>query len=202
MRFRSFVLALLLLLGTACTSVAPTPILIGKLVDLNNETMALYVACSEGANYVPTKEGCASELLSVKVDETRTVAIHFIRADLNQPHGYDIHLSISLIYFRIALRNFDDYSFEEQLARQFFKIQEANSSSSIDASRYWLTLYVTSAAAQLWFDNRLPLTPERKIELIDAFTEGNRILNKEGGTRLVRLTDALGKLKLIIDSIQ
>lgn len=202
MHFRSFVLALLLLLGTACASVAPTPILIGKLVDLNNETMALYVACAEGANYVPTKEGCDSELLSLKVDETRTVAIHFIRADPRQPHGYDIHLSISLIYFRIALRNFDDYSFEEQLSRQFFKIQEANSSSSIDASRYWLTLYVTSTAAQQWFDNRLALTPERKIELLEALIEGKRILNKEEGPRLIRLAEALGKLKLIINSIQ
>lgn len=202
MRFRSLLLSLLFLLGTACASVAPTPILIGQMKALNNEAHALYVDCSTGANYTPTKEGCDSELLALKVDETRTIAIHFIQADYKQPHGYDVHLSVSLIYFRIALRDLKDYTAEEDISWQFFKIQEANSSSAIDASRYWLAWYVSSASSQQRFEDPLALTPERKVELLEALTEGTRLLSTEEGPRLVRLIAALDNLRLLIDSIQ
>jgi hypothetical protein len=202
MRFRSLVLSLLFLLGTACASVAPTPILIGQMKNLNNEAHALYVDCSTGPNYTPTKEGCDPELLALKVDETRVIAIHFIQADPKQPHGYDVHLSVSLIYFRIDLRDLKEYSDEEDISWQFFKIQEANSGKAIDASRYWLAWYVSSASSQQRFEDPLALTPERKVELLEALTEGTRLLSKEEGPRLVRLMAALDNLRLLIDSIQ
>lgn len=202
MRFRTFILSLLFLLGTACATVAPTPMLIGPMEDLNNEAHALYVDCSTGPNYTPTKEGCDPELLALKVDETRVIAIHFIQADPKQPHGYDVHLSVSLIYFRIDLRGLKEYGFEEGLSRQFFEYQIKNSLSSVDASRYWLAWYVSSYSSQQKVEDPLALDPERKVELLEALTEGTRLLNTEEGARLVRLIAALDTLRFLINTIQ
>ena len=202
MRFRALTLSFLFLLGTACASVAPTPILIEKLTNLNNEALALYVDCSEGANYVPAKEGCDPALLSLKVDETRDTALHFISADIRQPHGYDIHLAISMIYFRIGQRNLNEYTRAEQIARQFFETQKAHSGSSIDTARFWWAWYASATASKQFFEDPLSLTLERKADLLLALGEGTSLLGKLEGPRLVRLHQALDNLQYVIDLIQ
>jgi len=202
MRFRALALSLLFLLGTACASVAPTPILIGRLTDLNDASVALYIDCSEGANYVPDKEGCDPELLSLKVDETRDVAVHFISADIKQPHGYDIYLAVSMMYFRIGQRNLNEYTLAEQMARQFFETQKAHSGSSLDTARFWWAWYAGATASKQYFEDPLSLTPPRKSELLLALGEGTSLLNKLEGPRLVRLQQALANLQFVIDTIQ
>ena len=202
MRFRSLVLALLFLLGTACASVAPTPLLIGRMTDLNDEVVALYVDCSDGANYAPTKEGCDPDLLSLKVDELLDLSLEFVSADIKQPHGYDIHLATCLMYFRIAERNLNEYTAKEMIARQFFEIQKANSSSSIDAARYWWVWYASATASKQFFEDRLSLTLDRKGALLLALGEGTSLLSKVEGPRLVRLQQAISTLQFVVDSIQ
>ncbi len=202
MRFRSLFLALLFLLSTACASVAPTPLLIGKMTDLNDEVTALYIDCSEGANYIPIKEGCDPDLLSLKVDELMDLSLVFISADIKQPHGYDIHLATCLIYFRVAERSLNDYSEKERIARQFFEIQKASSGRSIDVAKYWWVWYTSATAAKQFFEKPLSLTLDRKADLLLALREGADLLNKLEGVRLIRLYQALSTLQSVIDSIQ
>ena len=201
MQFRSLFLSLLFL-GIACSSIAPTPLLIGRVTKLNDEVVARYVDCSQGANYVPTKEGCDPELLGVKVDELLDLSLQFVRADIKQPHGYDIHLATSLIYFRIAARTLNEYTEKERIARQFFEIQKANSSRAIDTARYWWAWYASSSASKQFFEDRMSLTLERKADLLLALEAGTLLLNTVDGPRLVRLQQALGTLQYVIDSIQ
>ena len=201
MRFRALLLTFMFLLGTACASIAPTPILIEKLTNLNNKTVALYVDCSEGANYVPTKEGCDPALLALKVDETRDTALHFISADIKQPQGYDIYLAISMIYFRIGQRNLNEYTLAEQIARQFFETQKGHSGHSIDTARFWWAWRAAATAATQHRYDPLSLTPERKSDLLLALGEGTSLLNKLEGPRLVRLRQALSILQFVIESI-
>lgn len=202
MRFRSLLLSLLLLLGTACASVAPTPILIGKMTKLNDEVVAMYVDCSDGANYAPDKEGCDPEQLSLKVDELLELSLHFISADIKQPQGYDIHLATCLIYFRIAERNMNEYTEKERIARQFFEVQKAHSGQSIDTARYWWAWYASATASKQYFEDRLSLTADRKADLLLALGEGTSLLSKLEGPRLVRLQQALKTLQFVVDSIQ
>ncbi len=203
MRFRALALSLLFLLGTACASIAPTPILYPILTNLNDETLELYVDCSEGANYVPAKEGCDPTLLATKVDETRATAVHLISADINQPHGYDVYLSISLIYFRIYInRNLNEYTLAEDIARQFFKVQQATGGHSLDTARYWWVHYASATASKQFFEDPLSLTSERKADLLLALGEGTSLLGKLEGPRLVRLHQALDNLQYVIDLIQ
>ncbi len=180
MRFRSLFLSLLFLLGSACASIAPTPLLIGGLVDLNNEVSALYVDCSEGANYDPAKEGCDPDLLSLRVDELLDLSLEFVSADYLQPHGYDIHLAASLIYFRIAQRNLNEYTEKEKIARQFFEVQKANSGKSINKARYWWAWYSSATATKQYFKKGcLCLTVDRKADLLLALGQGTPLLTIE-----------------------
>jgi hypothetical protein len=201
MRFRFLFFTFLLFIGVACQTAAPTPILIERLTNLNNEVVQLYVDCSEGANYVPTKEGCNSELLSVKVDELMLLSVDFIRADIKQPQGYDIHLATAMIYFRIGQRNLNDYTKAEQIARQFFEIQKAHSGHSIDTARFYWAWFAAATASKQYFEDPLSLSPDRKADLLLAAGEGTTLLNKLEGSRLVRLQQALITLKFVIDSI-
>lgn len=201
MKLRSLFLALIFLLGTACSSIVPTPILIGRLTDLNNETVQLYVDCSEGANFVPTKETCDRELLSTKIDKTMGMAVIMIGKDIKQPHGYDIYLSIAMIHFRIAERTLNDYTKAEQIARQFFEIQKAHSGSSISTSRFYWTWFAAATSAKQYYKDRISLDLDRKIDLLQAQAEGIFILNESKGPRKVRLIQALTILKFIISKI-
>ena len=102
MKFRALLASLLLLVGTACQTVKPTPMLMGDMVDLNNEVVQLYSDCSEGRNYVSEKEGCIPKLLASKIDLLQELALEFVSADPKQPHGYDTYLHVTRLYFRIC----------------------------------------------------------------------------------------------------
>lgn len=198
MRISRWFLSLGLLLVVACQTVAPTPFLIGRMTDLNDEVVQLYVNCSEGANYVPAKEGCDSPLLSTKVDELMTLSVDFISADIKQPQGYDIYLATAMIFFRIGERNLNEYTKAEQIARQFFEVQKAHSSRSIDEARFYWAWYAAATAAKQYFDDPLSLTEARKADLLLALGEGTSILPSVTGPRLVRLHSALDTLRFVI----
>jgi len=202
MRFKSLLLSSLLLLGVACQTVAPTPILIGRLTNTNNELAQHYTDCSEGANYVPTKEDCDPELLSTQVDELMALSLDFIKADIKQPHGYDVYLATTMLYFRMGERSLNEYTRAEQLARQFFEVLKAHAGRSIDDARFYLAHFTAARASKQYFEDPLSLTEERKAELLFALEEGTPILNKLEGLRRVRLSVALEQLQFVIDSIQ
>jgi len=172
------------------------------MVKLNDEVVQLYVACSDGANYVPTQEGCDPELLSTKVDLLMPLCLDFISADITQPQGYDIYLATVMIYFRIGQRNLNEYTKAEQIARQFFEVQKAHSTRSIDEARFYWAWYAAATASKQYFEDPFALTSTRKSELLLALGEGTSLLNKLEGPRLVRLKQALVTLKFVIDHIQ
>ena len=205
MRFRSLLLSVLLLLGVACQTVAPTPILIGRMTDLNDEVVQLYVDCTEGANYVPTKEGCDPELLSTKVDELMTLSLDFISADIKQPQGYDIYLATAMIYFRIAQRNLNEYTRAEQIARQFFETQKAHSGHSLSIATFYWVRYSAAAASAQYFQDKLSLTESRKADLLVALGEGTKLLDERPDSIpvswLPELQSSLERLRFIITFI-
>jgi hypothetical protein len=202
MRLKALLLSILFFVGTGCATVAPTPILIGPMVDLNDEVVQLYVDCSVGAQYLATKDTCQPDLLKLKVKELRDLSVHFIEADNTQPHGYDIHLATTMIYFRIGERNLNEYTKAEQIARQFFETQKTHSSHSINNARFYWAWFASAAASKQHFEDRLSLTVERKADLLLALGEGTSILDETSGPRLVRLRQALSLLTFITDSIQ
>ncbi len=202
MRLNSWLLTLLLFLGVACQTAAPTPILIGRMVDLNDTVVTLYIDCSEGANYVQTKEGCDPELLNLKTDELMILSLDFVRADIKQPQGYDIYLATAMIFFRISERNLNEYTLAEQIARQFFEVQKGNAGQSIDTARFYWAWFASSTSSKQFFEDRLSLTQDRKGDLLLALGEGTSLLNELEGPRLVRLKTALGTLQVVIDSIE
>ena len=201
-RLKGLFLGLVLLLSGCAASITPTPVLIHRLVNSNNEVKQLYLACSTGPNYTPEKAGCASQLLEDKTVATMGLAKEFISADIKQPQGYDIYLSISMIYFRIALRNTNDYSEAERIARQFFEIQKATSGRSLpDARFYWAAVSAGHAAWQ-WSNDRLALNADRKADLLLCYAEGNiAFQGMEPGPRKIRLLQYLEVLKAITDAI-
>ncbi len=202
MRFRPSLLILLFLLGAACQSVAPTPMLIGRMTDLNNVAMGLYLDCSDGINYSPAKVSCDPELLETKIVELRGLSQEFISADITQPHGYDIHLSATMIYFRIGQRNLNEYTRAEQIARQFFEVQKGHSGRSVNKARFVWVWFASATAAKQHFEDPLALTPDRKAELLLAAGEGTKLLSTLEGPRLVRLQQALQGLEFVIGTIE
>ncbi|MEE9529123.1 MAG: hypothetical protein V3V88_03640 [Dehalococcoidia bacterium] len=197
--FKSLVLTSVLVLA-ACISIAPTPILIGDLVEQNNQVVALYTDCSEGANYVPTKEGCEPEVLEQQALSTMDLATTFISADIKQPQGYDIYLATAMIYFRIGERNTNEYTRAEQIARQFFETQKATSGRAIHTARfYWAALTAAHAAWQ-WNNDRFALNAERKTDLLLCLAEG-RQAELDDGARRIRLLQYLEVIEAIIAAI-
>ena len=200
--FRASILAAVLVLS-ACISITPTPILIGDLVEQNNAVVALYEACSEGVNYVPTTEGCDPEALEQQALDTMGLAKEFISADLKQPQGYDVYLATAMIYFRIAQRNTKEYTEAERIARQFFEIQKATSGRSIDTARFYWAAMAAAHAAWQWHHDRLALDADRKTDLLVCLDEGRLALNSiESGPRKVRLFQYLVVIEAIIDAIE
>ncbi len=201
--FARLVLALALLIG--CQTNAPTPMLMGSLVEQNNEVVTLYAACSEGANYVPSKEECDPNLLAAKVDSTMEFAKLFISGDRKQPHGYDIYLATALKYFRIAQRTSNEYTIAEQIARQFFEIQKAHSGRSLGLARFYWAAIASGHASWQWYNDRLALSApgitdpdvSRKTELLQCAAEGRvgltdtRWLDVPRRSRLVSYIQAL-----------
>lgn len=201
--FAALVLSLALLVG--CGTVAPTPVLMGSLVKQNNEVVALYAACSEGANYVPSKEGCEPDLLATKVDSTMVFAKIFISGDIKQPPGYDVYLATAMIYFRIAQQNENDYSEAEMIARQFFEIQKASSGRSLPPARFYWAAMATGHASWQWHHDRLALDPDRKTELLECLAQARVGLTNTtwlDGPRRVRLVSYIQVLTLLTNKIE
>lgn len=198
MRFLQGVVIALTLGLFACASVAPTPILMGRVDKLNTEVNQLYLDCSEGANFVPDLEECQPDLLETKTIELLNLTIDLIQADIKQPQGYDIHLAASLIFFRIAERNQNAYTRAEMIARQFFEVQKASSrGKSLNTARYYYAHF--TAAHGTWQFNHAPeqLDALRKSEFLSALAEGSIALPHIEGPRLVRLKQAIQALEML-----
>lgn len=198
--------ALFLLLFVACKSVSgtPTPFLIEDLTDKHIAAIERYSLCSEGANYVPDKEGCEPEKLESSIRGAMNFAKEFISADIQQAAGYDVYLYQTLLLFRVADRiTGDEFIEAERIARQFFEIQKASSSKRdlTDARFYWAAVAAEYASWQ-WLNDRLALNAERKAELLLCHAEGNVAFHEiESGPRKIRLRQYLKVLKAITDSI-
>ncbi len=197
--FKSLVLTSILVLG-ACITIAPTPILMGDLVEQNNQVVAAYAACSEGANYVPTKEGCDPEALEREALSTMDLATTFISADIKQPQGYDIYLATVMIYFRIAERNTQEYTRAEQIARQFFETQKASSGRAIHTARFYWAAMAAAHASWQWHNDRFALDAGRKTDLLLCLAQG-RQAELENGPRRIRLVQYLVVIESIINAI-
>ena len=202
-RFAAILLAAALLVG--CSTTAPTPMLMGSLVKQNNEVVALYAACSKGANYVPFKEGCDSTLLSSKVDSTMEFAKIFISGDIKQPPGYDVYLATAMIYFRIAQRTGDSYSIAEQIARQFFEIQKASSGRALPPARFYWAAMVAGHSSWQWYYDKLALDPDRKTVILECLAQARMGLTNTtwlDGPRRIRLIDYIQVLTIITNSLE
>jgi hypothetical protein len=204
MRSKVLLLSLLVMVGTigaTCDTAIPTPLLFKQMVKLNGGVVQLYVDCSEGANYVEVKESCDPELLDTQIVELRDLSQEFISADIKQPQGYDTYLATTMMYFRIGQRNLNEYTRAEQIARQFFEIQKSHSGHSINVARFYWAWFAAATASKQYFEDKLSLTTDRKVDLLLALGEGTSILTTEEGARLVRLQQAVVALKFVIDSI-
>lgn len=200
---RAALLTFVFALSACAPKFAPTPIMIGDLVESNDKVHELYSDCSEGANYVADKAGCTPEALLAEIDNTQEIARQFISADIKQTQGYDIYLAVSMIEFRISTTiTTREYTEAERIARQFFEVQKATSGRSMDdAVFYWVAISTAHAAWQ-WNNDRLALDPERKSTLLLAYAQGNVLMEKiEPGPRKVRLAQYLSVLKQITDRI-
>jgi hypothetical protein len=129
-------------------------------------------------------------------------AKEFIRADIKQPHGYDVYLATALLFFRIGERNEKDYSEAEMIARQFFEVQKAHSSRLLTTARFYWAATAAAHASWQWHNDSLALDGDRKSELMRCYAEGNVAYPKiEAGPRKVRLLQYLEVLKAIIQTI-
>ena len=198
--FKTLVLTFALLL-TACNSIAPTPILIGRADDLNTQVLEQYLACSEGANYVPEKAGCQPEFLEIKVTELLDLSETLISADFTQPHGYDIHLATAMMYFRIGQRNENDYTRAEKIAQQFFETQKATASGAIVTAQFYWVYFAAANSSYQFFNAPFALDEDRKATLLLALVNGKSIISEVQGVRLIRLQQSLTNLEFVINSI-
>jgi hypothetical protein len=204
MRFlRGAIIALTLGLF-ACASAAPTPILMGRVDNLNTEVNLLYLDCSDGANFVPSLEGCDPNLLEIRTLDLLNLTVDLIKADIKQPQGYDIHLAASLIYFRISERNQNAYTRAEMIARQFFEVQKASSSrgKALNTARYYWAHFTAAHGSWQYFHTPEQLNSARKADFLLARGEGFQAIPHTEGIRLVRLTQALKILAMLSSLIE
>jgi hypothetical protein len=205
LRIRNLLFLTLLLCGlTACpVHLAPTPILIGPLIKANDEVKQLYLDCSTGANYTPKKEGCNPQLLEEKIVSTLGQAKNFISADIQQPQGYDIYLSVTMIYFRIGQRNGLEYTEAERIARQFFEVQKASSGRALNDARFYWAAVLSGHAAWQWFNDRLALDADRKVDLLLCYAQGSIALQSMSPSpRKIRLAQYLDVIKEITSRLE
>ena len=182
----------------ACASVAPTPILMGRVDKLNTEVNQLYLDCSDGANFVPAVAGCDQDFLETKTIELLNLTLDLVRADIKQPQGYDIHLATSLIYFRISERNQNAYTRAEMIARQFFEVQKASSrGKALNTARYYWSHFTAARGSWQYFNAPEQLNAIRKADFLSALAEGTIALPQTAGPRLIRLKQALEILETL-----
>jgi len=157
----------------------------------------------QGANFVPALEVCDPVLLESKTVELLDLSVELIKADVRQPHGYDIHLAISLIYFRISERNENDYTRAEMIARQFFEVQKASSRGrALNTARYYWTHFSAAHGSYQYFNNPTQLNNEKKEYFVLVISEGTKAVPQTEGARLVRLKQALELLQLLSNFIE
>lgn len=199
MRFLTRTLCVFSLLLFSCVT---TPFQIGTLSEKNTEVKELFMACSDGANFTPNKPGCQPNLLEAQTRNTLTFAKNFISADIKQPQGYDVYLSVALIYFRIGERNVDAYSEAERIARQFFEMQKVSSGRSLTDARFYWAAFCSAEAAWMWFNDPFLLDAEKKSDLLMCYAEGNKALQSiESGPRKIRLQQYLKVIKGITETM-
>lgn len=187
---------------SSCTTIQPTPFLIDNLVEKNDKAVELYVACSDGANYIPEKEGCQPEELEKQLVDTMSFAKEFISADIKQPQGYDIYLAAAMVYFRIAERNGNEYSEAEKIARQFFEMQKASGGKSLNDARFYWAALCSAHASWQWFNDRLSIDADRKTDLLSCYAEGTIAFQETTyGPRKIRLLQYLQVIKAISEAI-
>jgi len=175
----------------------------GRVDKLNTEVHQRYLDCSEGANYVPTLESCNPEKLETKTIELMNLSVELIKADHKQPQGYDIHLEISLIYFRISERNGNAYTRAELISRQFFEVQKASSSGrALNTARYYLTHFTAAHGTWQYHHAVHQLNALRRSEFLFAQTEGKIAIPNIEGPRLVRLKQAIQVLGALAGLIE
>lgn len=192
-----------LLLGLiSCNTIAPSPVLFHRAIEANNQSIVLYQACSDGANYVPTKEGCDPVKLETKIEEVLPLSKECISADIKQPQCYMIYSANVRVYCRIITCASQEYAESEGISRQFFEIQKATDGSALqDATIAWVQA-ATAHAAWQWKEDRFALTVERKSDLLLCYAEGNRALQESlPGPEKIRLIQSLQVLKAITDAI-
>ncbi len=203
MRFLQGAIIALTLGLFACASAAPTPILMGRVDNLNTEVNQLYLNCSEGANFVPDQEECQAVLLETKTLDLLSLTVELVKADIKQPQGYDIHLATSLIYFRIAERNQDAYSQAEMIARQFFEVQKASSrGKALTTARYYYAHFTAAHGSWQFFHVPEQLDVIRRSDFLSALAEGTIAVPHVEGPRLIRLKQALEVLDTLADLIE
>lgn len=170
----------------------PTPLLVGDLFKLNTQTHQLYLECSEGRVFNANKEGCQLDLLETKLKKIREVAKNFISADIKQPHGYDIYLENTIIYFSVAYRNADEYSEAERIAKQFFEIQMRTSGRLLDLARTYWAIFMAENLAREMVEENFTENPDRIAEMNKCLIEAHIALNNESlGYRRVNLLSAI-----------
>ena len=188
-------------IGLSCsTPKAPTPFAMGNLVEVNNQALVAWMACSDGPNYTPEKEGCNVEDLLQKNQIAQDTAYEFMRGDPKQPQGFDIYLEQVLISFRIkhAELTAQDYIEKERIAEQFFETQKATSGRSLVNASYLFTLVTAETASYQYYNAREDLTIERRATLNKALNAGAGVFDLVTPERNRRLRDALQVLEFII----
>ncbi len=183
----------------ACASAAPTPILMGRVDELNTEVNQLYVDCSKEANFIPELESCNPSLLETKTLNLLNLTVELIKADVKQPQGYDIHLAASLIFFRISERNQNAYSRAEMIARQFFEVQKASSRGrALNTARYYWAHFTAAHGSWQFFNAVDQLDSTRRTDFLSPLAEGTIALPNTDGIRLIRLQQAIIVLETLI----
>jgi hypothetical protein len=198
---KALTLVLLLVVGLACNTVSPTPVLVKSLDSLHIEVLDLYLDCSDGVNYLATLETCNVEALDTKTLGLMTLSVEFISADIRQPRGYDIYLRTAMVFFRISERNLDEYTEAERIARQFFEVQKATSGRDINLAIYHLVLRTAATASYQYWNVPDTLNTDRKSELLLVTGEGTILIGRIEGVRLIHLNRSLSILEFVITQI-
>lgn len=170
--------------------------------DAHNKNIALYNACSEGAHYVPTKQGCEPDELIKTLKEVFVLAEKCIETDYKQPQCYMIYSSNVRVYCRITTCASQEYAKSEAVARQFFEIQKSSHGSALEEATLSWVHAATAHASWQWREDKLALNADRKSDLLLCYAEGNRALQESlPGPEKIRLIQSLQVLKAITDAI-
>jgi hypothetical protein len=196
---RILLISLSLLLS--CKSILPTPLLIGNLIEGNNQVHSLYQEY-RGCKEAQPKEECGLGKLEEKIKEVQSAARFFIGGDISQPHGYDIYLQVTLIYFSVSEASKNELTEAELISRQFFEVQKASSGRALDDARYyWALVLVENITYKLDKKDFIEVR-NREVDILLCLSEAKITLDRmEPGPKLIRLLQAIQILTLISKSL-